>query len=1757
MAGQADFLVNFRARYDEVVQATNAIIAQFRILATEMEKAGRFGDSKRFGIEADRMAKEAGDAAREIVKLTEKIVRLEQVEADIARRRAKSTFLTKLDPTALEALGLQAGGANLGQRLGVDKISAKRLELEQQRAKIAAGLNAANLLGEKQVQDVLAQIPGLYDKINAAATERQHIAQRTARILSGELENNVVSERLRELASAEDAVQQNIAALERSTLAQLGGRAGGKIAEERRKQEDRLTEAMRQRESLTKEISQIEQTLARLTDSDYKSRISLEARLDRLLRDRAAAIAREADARERLRQPTSELASALELGGVAPLHSQLKQQAEDLRRQQLEVSSQRLDAVSPSLKNLIAEYTSVNNQLRLVIPNTEKHNELLRESTRLQLEIEAEARRAPARGIDQPLDPETFRQRQLAALPGLERAFIGAFDDMGRRFQATLQFAISGALIFGLQQGIRRFIETAIEVQRAFADIATAFEFDINFERGSREFNIQLESIRGRILAVADEFNVLPTEANKAAFQMVSRFGDARDALTALRAQLLATKISTIDQGEALRALSAVAENFAAANLQVNDGLSISEKLFARERAAVLNYGKALDIAALLQQRFGVDTEDTLEGVSRLAPTFSQLGFSMEQTSSIVAAVARELGQTGANAAERLNRSIGQLTEPSIRNALLDLAATSDALTLTFEDFTTGERALRALVSQFRNLEQVDPATAFQLLNVLGQRRELEVVAALFNTTELQQAMEEALTGAAGAAEQRFSFLEQTISERFKSLAGGFERLAQNVQELGLLTPFQALVAVLDEILIRVNQFLEGVNTLITELGVAGTLLKGVFAVGAASAAVGRIAALVTRIATFGGKVATNAATVAGSAGVAAVQSSALAMAAVFDDVKKQMVNNRLGLIGLGKALFQAAGAAIIFARTAIAASLRPAISAIGTALFFLGGKIPIVAKGLLLLNNAAISMGTGILGLGSAIIGIVGLLVLGITNAISAFKKSEEAARDFEQGLIQANTEARRQRSANPENFQDPIDFEVAENLALLQSIRMEGEEKVMSELQEFFTVIYKIPPNALRSQESLKDRVIREFTEDTGGFLLDMFKQSFGSRALFERLRGTQTTGSPGFFDEQEFLAEKQALGSQVQQLLADLVVAAAKAPRRPKFGAGLERRGAELQQELLEGAQQIADAPDAEALTEARANWEKLVQDYQEYLQQLGLGVAQLEDSVKGSQDRIDEAQRSFSLGRISGTDFERVLEAEIRQLRAGAAALQVSPGVRRFLPDQEELVNERLKAADEAEMTLLQARIARIESQRNRTQLILNETSRLRAELTFAAQKLATLQGSGDENAIAEAELEIILLQREIAQSLRDRAKTLAEGRVEAARTNAEWFQAQQELIGELEKEVTRVSRPDGPKGQEEVDPVARQTAQLEQQAAEIELADRRLDVAQRTIIAVSRLSGPINNRMNQLSGQIKAVQLALAEPGQDPLDVLELTVELRELMAQRMQEEVARMTAFARVQAGVNNEIKSLQAQIVGVTAEVQVSAQIFGEMSTEFLEARQRLAELKSQLANTLLSLDDINRRLGTDLSNDFEQAILDLQLVAEKLQAPDLGGLEEAQLLLEKQRGEMQAERAFFSTELFNLRFLTETGQLGQGAYLNALRGLLSQVDTTTQQGKEIFLEIQGLIDGLTEDVSDLAFNVPTAIRLPTIFEVRRALAADQLGVNYMDNRQMDIIVNVRDATDVEALVASLGNALGTGGITSTAGRFAPGASSLTLGGF
>src|SRR5690606_34302668 len=85
----------------------------------------------------------------------------------------------------------------------------------------------------------------------------------------------------------------------------------------------------------------------------------------------------------------------------------------------------------------------------------------------------------------------------------------------------------------------------------------------------------------------------------------------------------------------------------------------------------------------------------------------------------------------------------------------------------------------------------------------------------LLGTGELQQEAVDNINRGAGAAEERFRFLERTVSELLASIATKFQQLAQEVEQLGVLQPIRVLLNGLDLALAALNGILRRVQDIV------------------------------------------------------------------------------------------------------------------------------------------------------------------------------------------------------------------------------------------------------------------------------------------------------------------------------------------------------------------------------------------------------------------------------------------------------------------------------------------------------------------------------------------------------------------------------------------------------------------------------------------------------------------------------------------------------------------------------------------------------------------------------------------------------------------------------------------------------------------------------------------------------------------------------------------------------------------------------
>ena len=1553
--------------------------------------------------------------------------------------------------------GVSAAGAFAGETEA--RIKALSAKLEQDITEQKAAQNALDK--ELLANSIIRQ---------AQLSKEAEIARKAAQFTGPDSAGQVISQRLANIREANRELERQKALLQEKALSQLAESQAQPIRRELGRGSDRQKQLQEDLRQATAAVAEAQATVANEISRSTTLTRQLREELDKVAtasgktatfakgfqeagasdasvkglsdaRQRELDIERQISA-EKKNQEAAQLAlqSLYEQQGLTGAAQEIEARIEANNKLEEALSDDAgVTKVVGTLNQQVQALQQVNAELALEETSEQRKAELLSQQAQLVRQIQQSRGAAASQGIFGGLDPSQLQQSLGQSQSLLGKVVSGAVGDFQRRFVATLQFAVSGALIFGVQRFAREFIQTAIEVERAFVDIASAFEFDTEAARGTAEFSRELEGLRQQILLVSNDFNVLPTVANEAAFALVSRFKEPANALIALRAQLLATKVATIDQSEALRALTAVSEAFANQIETTNEGLDLQERILKRETLAAQLQQKVLDQAVVIQQRWGVTVEDTVEGTARAAQVLSQLGFTAEETQALVAALSLTLGQTGQASAERLNRSIGQITAPQVKQQLLEIARASDEFRLSLSNFDTGAEAFFTILNQIERLQDIEPETVTKIFEAIGQRRELEAVAAVFQSADLQESIRRSFGDAAGAAEQRFSFLEATVSETIASIAARFEELAQNLAQLGALTPIKLLVILLDQGLTVLNQIVsvfvelqDALNSLVP--------LQGIWGEGLGDAVIFATSLLFTykSIKRLIGEIN-------------------IARAAALTLEKAKTVQIALQEAGLlRQAVAGGAGAAASAAGAGTNAALRASLLTRGTG----------VVAGLKALGAAALGPVAALAGLAA-----VGYLMW------DSFRDGREAVERFNKSLDDVENDYQRRLRRGPDEGQTRAELELD---AILQ--RQEGR----------FAAIDNSDFGKFR--EALKNIEIQTAATEVG----DAYVNAITSRL-------TEARNIDGISD-------------WVVELLE----------------GGVDKGISDVQQAVADG--------DTEAISEALGD-----------LEEIFLYVSDLYDVVESSQlEEFAEDLQSIRTA-FSNLGAEQEL-GRIDPVTARGRALGILQDATRLAFVEEPGNQEALQAFYDAQKNYYTAVATSFENELADAELIQDDYTRLNRTLKIKLRQLEAVKRGSKANTKARRDLEreIFQIQEDIAEFNIPDYRGVGQSYQGLARNIQERVAASQLILKAIDDEIARLK--DLPQN------ARTRTAirVLENEQVGI-IRNNELDVYEENtarLLERYRAARPVQDRLAEVGAELLRVERELSNWTGDESGRMALLNEQRRLRLEREQIYVDRVRASALLQAGVRNSTLELKAQITANAKELELLAESQGTESAAFLQLKLAQLKLKAQLADSILELEDINRRLDTDLTNAFEQAQLDLVEVLRKLQIPDLGDLERAQLELERRNAEAKEESAYFNDRLFQLKFLFETGELGTGAYISALEQLLSQVDTTTQQGKEIFLQIQGLIDGLSGDVQNLAFNVPSAIRLPTLFEIRRSLAADELGVNYQDNRQMDININVSNAVEMSELVSLLSSSLGDN-ITVDSSRFAPGAAGITLGGF
>jgi len=198
---------------------------------------------------------------------------------------------------------------------------------------------------------------------------------------------------------------------------------------------------------------------------------------------------------------------------------------------------------------------------------------------------------------------------------------------------------------------------------------------------------------------------------------------------------------------------------------------------------------------------------------------------------------------------------------------------------------------------------------------------------------------------------------------------------------------------------------------------------------------------------------------------------------------------------------------------------------------------------------------------------------------------------------------------------------------------------------------------------------------------------------------------------------------------------------------------------------------------------------------------------------------------------------------------------------------------------------------------------------------------------------------------------------------------------------------------------------------------------------------------------------------------------------------------------------------------------------------SERISAEAQLVSAQRQLLLAQQSVADayrnIDKALAAAAGDTVRVAELEIAAAREHLDNARGRGDQMAALQAEAQLIAAQASSvsAQLSTSQRNTDFLLTMQKITTGQAIAQLEALLKIPGITQEQTQQLLLKI----NQLRKDASkDLAFNIPSDIKLPTIYEVRRSIGSGG-GNSYNDRRQININVNASNAGDVQTIANTL----------------------------
>lgn len=1297
------------------------------------------------------------------------------------------------------------------------------------------------------------------------------------------------------------------------------------------------------------------------------------------------------------------------------------------------------------------------------------------ETRRRQVAAEAEivntekAARAAALRAANP----TLIQRAQAALhnrtgqePREPSSFATGGQLLGQGLITSARFAASAAILYGAVNSVQQMVRQASILEAEFNKIDAQFR---SLGQGD-----QVDGFKKSIFEIAAATGEQADEVARVGFQMKGAFGGTREAIEATTSAIQIARVTGLSLVEVVDSLTAASKSF---------GVPITE---------------LGDEALLVQENFGVLAKETLTVFGDVGIVARQSGLSLHELGGIMGGLQQIAGRSGTALAEAIGRVLPAVGQSA--GEILKLYQTVPQLAQNFPKMRdllgSGDNGavLLQLIRDFKDLDQTQQNA---LITQLGSRREAQTLIGILRQHGVILDYIDNKTKSAGKTQEYFNKLQETLSQRLDRLRRQFEQFGQAIFNAGLGDALKDIVtggalilswaASIGGVFAEANKATHGLAIRMLELYAAVKLISALKGLSILQ----------------------------GAGGIGAGTRAA--------DAGANFLWNAAGRYDKASAAATAGGG--IFGNVALPGRQPSGIGAAGTQL----GAVRSAASG-----------GLAALGLSPAVLTALAAIAVG-TAYKNAKETSDKAAASFRKDIEDLSEERLTKIVEDRGNLLDQIETNLAEHLGFATNranAKAERGQDRFAQKVALERAVNTLGPGGGRAQAAV------DAPDDTD-------YQAAGAAGLIGDLR-TKPTGW-------KRLATAVFEGTPVGGI-------AAATP----FGRWAIERAAS-KKEGFDEIYKKAKEGDEKEVAHLESEMAKLKADHTRG------GVLKLasfttsRDALKGKMAAdeathriitgqaiasLSEIETRYQSGMASVSEYAAAMATELAAMEAGVGAI-TDPDQHQQMLDQIAAIKAKQAALPSTlAQGLADVKISEIELSGGGPEDKLPILTALLKDPKFTdpAKRLAVSK-------------QINQLEHDILLTRASRAKTAAE---EVAILTAGSERAPETRIEQLVQNITTFDKGfydyviDVAGGADKAAELLRKAVTLAiersitvsaalgqilaPQADAIRTQVSAIDAQIAAIDAQIGVSGPGGGRgatRNALGAQRDTLQGSLDKLVTPPASIIPIPGKKTKPDANEKAAAEERKAAEAKAAKEKNDDeakarLEYRRAELEGdpvgqaqVAIEEAQRAASVAVTNGEKLRAKTQLLEAQRALIAAQLQVHDSARGIDLALANAAGDMVrvadIELDQARDRLaSALARNNKDDAQ---QARAGLISAEAKRAAAEITHEEseadFLHQMELISDAQYIARYRSILNLIPPEKiQERQRILLKLHELEKGTADDLN---FDIPSQIKLPTLYEVRRIRQTEAAGSSYSDNRQINVQYNVLTAQDHQAALDDL----------------------------